>query len=209
MSLESVTAEWMQQLTKVGGLYTLAALSRAGLLDVYYGNIIALYEATQGGLMYTGAAAGSFALTAGLPIVTAVGVWVALGSGYYQAREEAKSEEKMSGFSQGFVMAIIGWRWRHVVERFRRPHLRINVVDEQMNSIRVNSYHEGLKSGFLAGLVLPADVKKRYSQKIRQMGKIHGPKEWSRNDDVARNQQVSYVIDMAAAARKYQIIKPE
>lgn len=64
MSLESVTAEWLQGLTKVGGLYTLAALSRAGLLNAYYGNIIALYEAAQGGLMYTGAAAGSFALTA-------------------------------------------------------------------------------------------------------------------------------------------------
>jgi hypothetical protein len=209
MSLESVTAEWMQQLTKVGGLYSLAALSRAGLLNVYYGNIIALYEATQGGLMYTGAAAGSFALTAGLPIVTAVGVWVALGSGYYQARQEAKKGETMSGFSQGFVMAIIGWKWDHVVSRFRRPHLRINHFDEAMDAIRVNSYHEGLKKGYLAGLVLPENAKKEYSRKIRKAGGVHGPKEWSRNDDVARNQQISYVIEMAGAALRYQIIKTE
>ncbi|HQX57399.1 MAG TPA: hypothetical protein PLP07_15860, partial [Pyrinomonadaceae bacterium] len=60
MSLESVTQEWMQQLTRVGGVYTLAAISKAGLLDAYYGGIISLYEATQGGLMYTGAATGSF-----------------------------------------------------------------------------------------------------------------------------------------------------
>jgi hypothetical protein len=209
MSLESVTAEWMQGLTKVGGLYTLGALAKAGLLDAYYANIISLYEATQGGLMFTGAAAGSFALTAGLPIVTAVGVWVALGSGYYQARQEAKKEESMSGFSQGFVMAIIGWKWDHVVARFRRPYLRINVVDEEMNSIRVNSYHSGLKSGYLAGMVLPADGKKAYSKKIRGAGNIHGPSEWSRNDDEARNQQISYVIEMAGAAMRYQIIRPE
>ena len=206
MSLESVTAEWMQQLTKVGGLYTLAAAARAGLLDAYYGNIIALYEATQGGLMYTGAAAGSFALTAGLPIVTAVGVWVALGSGYYQAREEAKKDETMSGFSQGFVMAILGWKWSHVVPLFRRPYLSINKFDEQMNSIRVNSYHAGLKTGFLAGMVLPEDGKKAYRAKIRRAGNVTGPKEWSRDDDVARNQQVSYVIEMAAAGRRYGII---
>ena len=209
MSVESVTAEWMQKLTNVGGLYTLAALARAGLLDAYYGNIIALYEATQGGLMYGGAAAGSFALTAGLPIVTMVGVWVALGSGYYQAREEAKNENMLSGFSQGFVMAILKWNWSHVVSRFQRPYLRINKADEQMDSIRVNSYHKGLKAGYLAGMVLPDDTKKAYVKKIRSAGNVHGPKEWSADEDVARNQQISYVIDMATTALKFQIIKPQ
>jgi hypothetical protein len=198
----------MQQLTKVGGLYSLAALSRAGLLNGYYNNIIALYEATQGGLMYGGAAAGSFALTAGLPVVTMVGVWVALGSGYYQAREEAKNENTLSGFSQGFVMAILRWKWSHVVSRFQRPYLSINKFDEQMNSIRVNAYHTGLKAGYLAGTVLPDDAKKAYIRKIRQGGDIRAPKEWSRDEDLARNQQISYVIDLAAAARKLQIIKP-
>jgi len=209
MSLESVTQEWMQQLTRVGGLYSMAALARAGLLDAYYGQIIALYEATQGGLMYTGAAAGSFALTAGAPVVTAVGVWVALGSGYYQAREEAKSEERMSGFSQGFVMGILGWKWNHVVSLFRRPYLSINKFDSEMDSIRVNSYHAGLKSGFLAGVTMPAEAKKATSKAIRRAGNVSGPKEWSRDSDVARNQQVSYIIEMAAAARRYNIIKAE
>ncbi len=209
MSLESVTAEYMQQLTKVGGLYTLAALSRAGLLNVYYSNIIAVYEATQGGLMYGGAAAGSLALTAGVPIITAVGVWVALGSGYYEARQKAKKEETMSGFSQGFVMAIIGWKWHHVIERFRRPYLRINHFDETMDSIRVNSYHEGLKTGYLAGMALSSDAKKEYSRKIRKAGNIHGPKEWSKEEYAARNQQISYVIEMAGAALVHRIIKTE
>ena len=209
MSLESVTQEWMQQLTRVGGVYTLAAISKAGLLDAYYGGIISLYEATQGGLMYTGAATGSFALTAGLPVVTAVGVWVALGSGYYQARQEAKSEESMSGFSQGFVMAILGWRWNQVATRFSRPYISINAFDSEMDSIRVNSYHAGLKAGFLDGVALPSDGKKSFSRVLRKAGNVHGPKEWSRDSDISRNQQISYVIDMASAGRRYNLIRSE
>jgi hypothetical protein len=209
MPVDSITARYLESLTKVGGLYTLAAASKAGLLDAYYGGIIALYNATQGGLMYTGAAAGSFALTAGLPIVTAVGVWVALGSGYFQAREEAKRSETLSGFSQGFVMAIIGWKWNNVVDRFRRPYLSINAFDQQMDVIRVNSYHAGLKTGYLAGLALAETARKEYSSKIRKAGGIKGPKDWSRDSDIARNQQISYVIDMATTALKHKIIAAE
>ena len=78
-----------------------------------------------------------------------------------------------------------------------------------MDSIRVNSYHDGLKRGFLAGTVLGEDAKKAYRSKIRNAGNVHGPKEWSRDDDVKRNQQISYVIEMAGAARRYGIIKSE
>lgn len=159
--------------------------------------------------MYGGAAAGSLALTAGVPIITAVGVWVALGSGYYQAREEAKAEEAMSGFSQGFVMAVLKWEWKHVTSRFQRPYLRINHFDPAMDAIRVNSYHDGLMRGFLAGKVMPDDVKKAIVRNLREAGNVHGPKEWSRDSDIARNQQVSYVIELAAAARRKNLIKPE
>jgi hypothetical protein len=207
--MESVTAEWLQGLTKVGGLYTLAAASRAGLHNAYYSQLIALYEAGQGGLMYGNAAIGSFALTAGVPIVTAVGVWVALGSGYYQAREQAKNENTLSGFSQGFVAAILDWKWNHVVSRFRRNYLSINKFDEKMNEIRVKSYHSGLQTGYLAGVSLSYEAKKAYVRKIRGAGNVQAPKEWSKDDDVARNQQISYVIDMASTALKLQIIKAE
>ena len=208
MEVDSITAKYLQDLTKVGGLYVMAVASKAGLLDAYYTSIIGLYEAQTGGLM-AGAGAGSFALTAGVPVITAVGVWVALGSGYYQAREESKNANTMSGFSQGFVMAILKWKWHNVVSRFQRPFLRINKFDEQMDSIRVTSYHKGLKSGFLAGTALSDDAKKEYIKKIRSAGNVHGPKEWSRDDDTARNQQISYVIDLAVTALRLQIIKPQ
>ncbi len=209
MPVDSITAQYLESLTKVGGLYTLAAASKAGLLDAYYGGIISLYEASTGGLMYGGAATASLGLTLGVPIVTAVGVWVALGSGYFQAREEAKKSETLSGFSQGFAMAIIGWKWNNAVDRFRRPYLSINAFDQQMDVIRVNSYHTGLKTGYLAGLALTEPMRKEYSSKIRKAGGIRGPKEWSRNSDIARNQQISYVIEMAAAALRFKIIAAE
>ena len=209
MSLESVTAEYLKSLTGVGGLYSLAAASKAGLLDAYYTSILAQIDAQAGGLMFTGAGAGSFALTAGVPVVTMVGVWVALGSGYYQAREEAKNQNTTSGFSQGFVTAILGWKWNHVVTRFQRTYLSINKMDETMNGIRVNAYHRGLKSGFLAGAALPAEAKKEYVSKIRSAGNVHSPKEWNSDEDVARNQQISYVIDLATTALRFQIIKTQ
>lgn len=210
MPLDSQTAEYLQKLSGIGSLYSLAALSKAGLLDAYYSGIIAAYEAQQAGaLMYGGAATASFALTAGVPVITAVGVWVALGSGYYQAREQAKNENTMSGFSQGFVMAILKWKWHHVASRFQRPYLRINKFDEEMDSIRVTYYHRGLKSGFLAGSVLSDEAKKEYVKKIRSAGNTHAPKQWSENEYEARNQQISYVIDLATAALRLQVIKPE
>ena len=208
MEVDSNTARYLQSLTGVGGLYTMAVASKAGLLDAYFTSIIGLYEAQAGGLMYGGAAAGSLALTAGVPIITAVGVWVALGSGYYQARELAKNENSMTGFAQGFVMAILKWKWHQVVSRFQRPYLRINKFDEEMDSIRVTYYHRGLKAGYLAGTVLSDDAKKDFVKKIRSGGNVHAPKQWSEDEDIARNQQISYVIELAASALKLQIVKP-
>lgn len=204
--MDSITAKYLEDISKFSGLYVMAAASKAGVLNTYYANLIALMDAQAGGLV-AGAGVGSFALTAGLPVITAVGVWVALGSGYYQAREEAKNQNTMSGFSQGFVMAILKWKWHNVVSRFQRPFLRINKFDEEMDSIRVTSYHKGLKSGFLAGTALSDEAKKEYVKKIRNGGNVHAPKQWSEDEDTARNQQISYVIDLATTALKLQIIQ--
>ena len=83
------------------------------------------------------------------------------------------------------------------------------VGPEQMDSIRVTYYHKGLKSGYLAGTALSDEAKKEYVKKIRSAGNVQAPKEWSRDDDTARNQQISYVIDLATTALKLHIIKPE
>ncbi|HQU85603.1 MAG TPA: hypothetical protein PKY59_20885 [Pyrinomonadaceae bacterium] len=206
--MDSITAKYLEEIGKFSGLYVLAAASKGGVLNTYYANIIALYEAQTGGLV-AGAGVGGFALTAGVPLITAVGVWVALGSGYYQAREAFKNENTLTGFSQGFAAAIAKWKWNHVADRFRRPPLRINRFDEGMDKIRVEYYHKGLQTGYLAGMVLPDALKKEYVRKIRGGGNSGAPSQWSNNEYEARNQQISYIIFLAAQALKTGIIKAE
>ena len=104
---------------------------------------------------HRGRAAGAAAAGA-VPVVAVVGVYVALGSGYYLSRQLVKSESTASGFSQGFVMGLLGREWRHAVDRFsRKAVLRVDVWDEANNKIRVDAYNSGLAAGFLAGRAAP------------------------------------------------------
>jgi hypothetical protein len=143
---------------------------------------------------------------AALPVVAMAGVFVALGSGYAAARAIVANENTASGFTQGFVTGILGWEWRHAADRFGRAFLRINRMDGATDVIRVNSYHGGLKAGWAAGSALDGDARKAYLRKLRTLGSVHGPKAWSTNRNVARNEQISYVIALAAAGRRYSVI---
>lgn len=61
------------------------------------------------------------AIAAGaIPVVGMAGVFAALGSGYLEARNMVRKENVASGYSQGFVMGLLGWEWSHVVSRFGR-----------------------------------------------------------------------------------------
>jgi hypothetical protein len=141
---------------------------------------------------------GAGAVVAGaVPVIAMVGVFVALGSGYAAAREAVRNENTVSGLSQGFVMGLLGWEWRHVVDRFGRwSVLRINAMDEATDVIRVNAYNRGLRAGYDFAATLSADEKKAYLSHIRKFGGIRVPKNWNRNRDA----QISYVIELAAAA---------
>jgi hypothetical protein len=144
-----------------------------------------------------GAELGAVAAGA-LPVIVMVGVFVALGAGYEQARELARAEESASGFSQGFVMGILGWEWRHVVDRFyRHGVIRINQSDEELNVIRVKSYDTGLKSGFLLGSFLPEEVQRAFVSGLRKLAGHPSAGQWTRND------QISLVISLATAYRRY------
>jgi hypothetical protein len=144
---------------------------------------------------------------AALPVVAMAGVFVALGSGYAAARVMVANENTASGFSQGFVTGLLSWEWHHVVDRFRMPFLRINRMDGATDAIRVNAYHGGLKAGWAAAAALDPAARKAYLSKMRKLGGVQGPKAWSTNRDVARNEQISYVIALAAAGRRYGIIE--
>jgi hypothetical protein len=131
------------------------------------------------------------------------GVFAALGSGYAAAREIARDENTKLGFSEGFVMGLLGWEWHHARDRFGRfGLLRVYHTDEALNVIRVNAYNGGLKAGYVAAAALSDSAKKTYLSKIRKMARSAQAGNWDRND------QISYVIELATAGLRYGIIKP-
>jgi Domain of unknown function (DUF4157) len=151
--------------------------------------------AVEGASVLGGGAGAVFA--GAVPVIAMVGVFVALGSGYAAAREAVRNENTVSGLSQGFVMGLLGWEWRHVVDRFGRwSVIRINAMDEATDVIRVNAYNRGLRAGYDFAARLSVDEKKAYLSNIRKFGGIRVPKNWNRNRDA----QISYVIELAAAA---------
>jgi hypothetical protein len=146
------------------------------------------------GASVVGGGASAFAAGA-VPVITMVGVFLALGSGYAAARKAVRNENTVSRLSQGFVMGLLGWEWRQVVDRFGRLFvIPINAVDEATDVIRVNAYNRGLRAGYEFGAGLSVDVKKAYLRDIRKFGGVRVPLNWTRDD------QVTYVIELAAAA---------
>jgi hypothetical protein len=154
-----------------------------------------------------------------LPVLTQVGVFVALGAGYYEARQAARNEETASGFSFGLVCGMIGWKWDHVTDHFRRKYFKMNPFDDQMDAIRVNSFNQGLLAGYLAGRALPPDAQMRYLKMFRDDAGRTRPSsaEWKSHADPTDESmaaqmerarawyvQTNYVMDLAIASRAYQ-----
>jgi hypothetical protein len=152
--------------------------------------------------------------TIALPVLVMAGVFVALGSGYAAARDLARNENSAAGFAEGFVTGLLGWEWRQTVDRFARTYLVINQWDEAIDAIRVKYYNGGLKAGYSAASALVPAVRKAYLTKLRRSAGVHNPAGWSPVSDDwseqmrARLVQTSYVIDLAAAGLRYEIIKP-
>jgi hypothetical protein len=179
-------------------------------------------EAVRGtSLAATTSGVASLALTLGVPLVAAVGVWVMLGSGYYQARKEIRRKGFMSGFSQGFTMGVLKWDWHQAVQRFaKRFVIRRNAFDSVMDREEALGYNEGLIKGWAAGSAVwekyydarlgkVVDKKKAYRIALRRLADRHDSSPWSANEDMARLQQVDYVINLAAAGLKHGLIVPE
>lgn len=138
------------------------------------------------------------------------GTW----SGYAAARDLARNENSAAGFSEGFVTGLLGWEWRQTVDRFARTYLVTNQWDEAIDDIRVKYYNGGLKAGYSAAAALVPAVRKAYLTKLRRSVGAHNPAGWSAVSDDwseqmrARLVQTSYVIDLASAGLRYEIIKP-
>jgi hypothetical protein len=160
------------------------------------------------------AGAGTVAAAVVVPVVAMVAVAVALGAPYYQAREEAKKEEYASGFAKGFITGLLKWELRFTVERFWDKAVSKNGYDELMASIRSHAQNKGLLEGRLAGLAKDDREKKVYLLGLHKLTTTSKADWSSRSDDWAehkraRQVQISYVIALATAARKYGMIKQE
>ncbi len=116
-------ADWRAAKDAVGGL--LAYALRPDLFEAWTQQLLTsiainagetgVTVASGGGLIATGS--GAAVVAGALPVVTMVGVFVALGAGYAEARQMAKNENFKSGFSQGFVMAVLDWTWIQAASR--------------------------------------------------------------------------------------------
>jgi len=153
-------------------------------------------EVATGEVALTGLGAGAGAIAAGaVPVLAMVGVFVALGAGYAEARAAAKNEGTASGFSQGFVMGILGWEWHQAVDRFGKFSASQTPMDEAVGFIAANAYNWGLRKGHKAGAALSLEEKHSYLRALRRWSGSRAPARWTRLE------QIDYVIDLAAAVR--------
>src|SRR3954470_11968096 len=114
---------------------------------------VALAEAlTTGAEMFelAGAAtATGLALGVVGPVLGVAGVFMALGSGYEEAREAIKNEATVSGFSQGFVAGLLNMSGGTVKSLFGQFGPSGNHPDDrEAEVLEMNAHNRGLVAGY-------------------------------------------------------------
>ena len=148
----------------------------------------------------TAALTGTFVAGLGSVAATAVGGWVALGSGYYAARKNWRNENFTNGFVVGFASGLLGWSGRQVAGHFGKwGVVRQNAFDGQMDVIEVRAYDEGLRKGYDLAVGLSDADRKSYLSQLRHSVHLNVPsrESWSYNTAVQDN----YVNGLAMALR--------
>jgi hypothetical protein len=112
-----------------------------------------------------------------------------------RVRDELKNDNFASGFSQGLIMGLLGWKWRQAADLFGRQYVLHVYQRPELNELRTLHYNLGLSLGYHHAATLTPEARHAYLKTAR---KDSGAKagDWDRND------QVSYVIALAAAFRK-------
>jgi hypothetical protein len=148
------------------------------------------------------AGAADLALTAGVPIAVWVGVFVALGAPYAQARALVGNENFQSGFSQGFVTGLLNWEWQQVTSRFFKFSAgQMNGFDESLSYIGSNAYNNGLHAGYIHACSLNGDARKALLHRLRALAPGNSAGNWGRSD------QISYVIALASGGRRTNLFR--
>lgn len=148
------------------------------------------------------AGAADLALTAGLPIAVWVGVFVALGAPYAQARAIVRNENFRSGFTQSFVACLLNWEWHQVTSRFFRfgPGT-MNYFDESLSYVGANAFNSGLHAGYIHACSLSPAARKAILHRLRSLSPSTRAGQWDRLD------QVNYVIELASAGVRNSVFR--
>jgi hypothetical protein len=151
----------------------------------------------EGVAVATGAATiGGLTLAVTGPILGMTGVFMALGSGYEEAREEIRNEATLSGFSQGFVAGLLRMSTGTVSSLFARHNvIHRNDFDPDADVIETKAYNKGLVAGYTMASQVPDDDKKTYILEIRASGADADAGNWGDRE------KIDYVIEYGAKLR--------
>jgi len=148
------------------------------------------------------AATVGFATVAGVglavagPILGMTGVFMALGSGYAEAREEIQNEAVCSGFSQGLVAGLLNMSSKTVSYLFaKHGAIPINAFDPEANVLQAKAYNRGLVAGYTMAKYASDADKKSYIFELREFTGEVPVGNWGDRD------KINYVIEYAAKLR--------
>jgi hypothetical protein len=103
------------------------------------------------------------------PVLGMAGTFMALGSGYEEAREEIKNEATASGFAQGFVAGILNMSPSTTTSLFGVHSLGTrNVMDPESDVMKANARNKGLAAGYALANTATDDEKKSFVLELRE-----------------------------------------
>ena len=148
--------------------------------------------------------AAELALTLGVPIAVWIGVFVALGAPYAEAKALVRNENFQSGFSQGFVTGLLKWEWHHTVAHFFRfgPDLN-NPFDESLSYVSANARNDGLRAGYVHACRVNEVSRKAILSRLRSLSPSTKAGRWNQLD------QRFYVVELAGAGRLHNIFRAD
>jgi hypothetical protein len=154
----------------------------------------------EGGSAIGAATIGGIAIAYIGPILGLSGAFMALGSGYHDARREIQNEAIASAFSQGFVAGILNMSPTTTRSLFGvHGIVHVNVMDPESDSLRVNAHNRGLLAGYAFANTASAEQKKSFVFELRR---FTGDVPHSRWDDLEKR---NYVLEYAAKLRLHYL----
>ena len=130
------------------------------------------------------------------PTLGLVGTFLALGSGYAEAREEIQNEAVASGFSQGFVAGILNMSPGTVSSLFAQHGVIPNHPgDRDADVLEMKARNRGVVAGYVLAESATAEQKKSFVFEIRKFTGEISPGNWTDRD------KIDYVIAYAAKLR--------